>query len=106
MDTALDVALKAIDHIKVTASSHERAFLVEVMGRDCGYLALILIRSSSLPLVFQLLFGHGLGANFIGTGATKVAITFLATNMANLSRCFPRGLGFRCRHRSVPLLKN
>ncbi len=41
MDTALNVALEAIDRIKVTASSHERAFLVEVMGRDCGYLALM-----------------------------------------------------------------
>ena len=40
-DTALNVALEAIDRIKVTASSHERAFLVEVMGRDCGYLALV-----------------------------------------------------------------
>ncbi len=40
-DTALNVALEAIDRIKVTASSHERAFLVEVMGRNCGYLALI-----------------------------------------------------------------
>lgn len=41
VDTALNVALEAIDRIKVTASSHERAFLVEVMGRDCGYLALV-----------------------------------------------------------------
>lgn len=40
VDTALNVALEAIDRLKVTASSHERAFLVEVMGRDCGYLAL------------------------------------------------------------------
>jgi 6-phosphofructokinase 1 len=40
-DTALNIALEAIDRIKVTASSHERAFLVEVMGRDCGYLALM-----------------------------------------------------------------
>lgn len=40
-DTALNVALEAIDRIKVTASSHERAFLVEVMGRNCGYLALV-----------------------------------------------------------------
>lgn len=39
-DTALNVALEAIDRLKVTASSHGRAFLVEVMGRDCGYLAL------------------------------------------------------------------
>jgi 6-phosphofructokinase 1 len=41
VDTALNVALEAIDRIKVTASSHERAFLIEVMGRHCGYLALI-----------------------------------------------------------------
>lgn len=41
VDTALNVALEAIDRIKVTAASHERAFLVEVMGRNCGYLALV-----------------------------------------------------------------
>jgi 6-phosphofructokinase 1 len=41
VDTALNVALEAIDRIKITASSHHRAFLVEVMGRDCGYLALM-----------------------------------------------------------------
>jgi 6-phosphofructokinase 1 len=41
VDTALDVALEAIDRLKVTASSHNRVFLVEVMGRDCGYLAIM-----------------------------------------------------------------
>jgi 6-phosphofructokinase 1 len=41
VDTALNVALEAIDRIKTTAGSHRRAFLVEVMGRDCGYLALM-----------------------------------------------------------------
>ena len=41
VDTALNVALESIDRLKVTASSHERAFLVEVMGRDCGYIALM-----------------------------------------------------------------
>jgi 6-phosphofructokinase 1 len=41
VDTALNIALEAIDRLKVTASSHHRAFLVEVMGRDCGYLALM-----------------------------------------------------------------
>jgi 6-phosphofructokinase 1 len=40
VDTALNIALEAIDRLKVTASSHQRAFLVEVMGRNCGYLAL------------------------------------------------------------------
>ncbi len=41
VDTALNIALEAIDRLKVTASSHQRAMLVEVMGRDCGYLALM-----------------------------------------------------------------
>jgi 6-phosphofructokinase 1 len=41
VDTALNIALEAIDRLKVTASSHKRAFLIEVMGRNCGYLALM-----------------------------------------------------------------
>jgi 6-phosphofructokinase 1 len=41
VDTALNIALEAIDRLKVTAASHKRAFLIEVMGRDCGYLALM-----------------------------------------------------------------
>ncbi|NLE03018.1 MAG: 6-phosphofructokinase [Fibrobacter sp.] len=41
VDTAMNIALEAIDRIKVTASSHHRAFLVEVMGRNCGYIALM-----------------------------------------------------------------
>ena len=40
-DTALNVSLEAIDRLKVTASSHHRAFLIEVMGHHCGYLALM-----------------------------------------------------------------
>jgi 6-phosphofructokinase 1 len=41
VDTALNIALEAIDRLKVTAASHQRAFLIEVMGRNCGYLALM-----------------------------------------------------------------
>jgi 6-phosphofructokinase 1 len=41
VDTTLNTVLDAIDKIKDTASSHQRAFLIEVMGRDCGYLALM-----------------------------------------------------------------
>jgi 6-phosphofructokinase 1 len=37
--TAVDVALESMDRLRVTASSHRRGFLIEVMGRDCGYLA-------------------------------------------------------------------
>ena len=41
VDTALNIALEAIDRLKVTASSHQRSFLIEVMGRNSGYLALM-----------------------------------------------------------------
>jgi 6-phosphofructokinase 1 len=41
VDTALNIALEAIDRLKITASSHQRAFLIEIMGRNCGYLALM-----------------------------------------------------------------
>ncbi|MBL7151311.1 MAG: 6-phosphofructokinase [Candidatus Omnitrophica bacterium] len=39
-DTAINTALGAIDNIRDTATSMERIFVVEVMGRDCGYIAL------------------------------------------------------------------
>ncbi|MGE5488505.1 MAG: ATP-dependent 6-phosphofructokinase [bacterium] len=41
VDTALNIALETIDRLKVTASSHQRAFIVETMGRGSGYLALM-----------------------------------------------------------------
>lgn len=40
LDTAVNTALYAIDNIRDTSTSMERIFVVEVMGRDCGYLAL------------------------------------------------------------------
>lgn len=40
VDTAVNVALDALDKIRDTATSLERVFVVEVMGRDCGYIAL------------------------------------------------------------------
>ncbi len=39
-DTAINTALAAIDNIRDTATSMERIFVVEVMGRDCGFIAL------------------------------------------------------------------
>ena len=74
VDTALNVGLEAIDRLRVTASSHNRAALVEVMGRDCGYLALMLgitggaeavvipeaeIEPEEVAAVMQRAFGRG-----------------------------------------------
>ncbi len=39
-DTAVNTAVEAIDRLRDTATAHDRVFIVEVMGRDAGYLAL------------------------------------------------------------------
>lgn len=39
-DTALNTIIEAVDKIRDTATSHERVFFIEVMGRDAGFLAL------------------------------------------------------------------
>lgn len=41
VDTALNVIMDSIDMINNTASSHGRTFVIEVMGRHCGYLAIM-----------------------------------------------------------------
>jgi|UniRef100_A0A7V3RDV9 6-phosphofructokinase 1 len=41
VDTCLNTVVENIQKLKDTASSHERAFIVETMGRNCGYIALI-----------------------------------------------------------------
>jgi 6-phosphofructokinase 1 len=39
-DTAVNTAIEAIDKIRDTAEAHDRLFIIEVMGRDAGYIAL------------------------------------------------------------------
>lgn len=50
-DSALHRIFEAVDAITTTASSHQRTFVLEVMGRHCGYLALVT--------------GLGVGADYI-----------------------------------------
>lgn len=40
VDTAMNTIVEAIDKIADTATAHRRTFIIEVMGRDCGYLAM------------------------------------------------------------------
>jgi 6-phosphofructokinase 1 len=56
VDTALNVIKTSIDSIRDTASSFSRAFVIETMGRDCGYLALIthLTSGSELCLIPEI----------------------------------------------------
>ncbi len=51
-DTALRRITEALDAISSTAASHKRTFVVEVMGRNCGYLALMSALSSGADYVF------------------------------------------------------
>jgi 6-phosphofructokinase 1 len=41
VDSALNTILDALDRLRDTATSHQRAFIIETMGRNCGYLALM-----------------------------------------------------------------
>lgn len=51
VDTALNTATSCIDRLKDTASSHHRAFIVEVMGRNSGYLALMSALAAGAEMV-------------------------------------------------------
>lgn len=50
VDTALNIIKISIDAIRDTASSFKRAFIIETMGRDCGYLALVSALTSGAEL--------------------------------------------------------
>jgi 6-phosphofructokinase 1 len=71
-DTALNAIVLAVDKIKDTASSHGRAFIIEVMGHNSGYLALV---------------------SAIATGAEAAIIPERKTNLKELART----LNKRCR---------
>jgi 6-phosphofructokinase 1 len=56
VDTALNTIVEACDRISDTARAHRRAFLVEVMGRHCGFLAM---RAGIAAEADAILFGEG-----------------------------------------------
>uniref|UniRef100_A0AAR2K4U6 ATP-dependent 6-phosphofructokinase n=1 Tax=Pygocentrus nattereri TaxID=42514 RepID=A0AAR2K4U6_PYGNA len=51
-DSALHRIIEVVDAITTTAQSHQRAFILEVMGRHCGYLALVTALASGADWVF------------------------------------------------------
>lgn len=51
-DSALHRIIEAVDAIAATAYSHQRCFILEVMGRHCGYLALVAALTSEADYVF------------------------------------------------------
>ena len=69
VDTALNTILDAIDRLRDTATSHNRAFVIEVMGHDCGYLA-----------VMGGILG---GAEIVVTPENGVTISEIASSLAD-----------------------
>lgn len=51
-DTAVNTALDAIDRIRDTAASHDRVFIVEVMGRESGFIALTAGLAGGAEIIF------------------------------------------------------
>lgn len=60
VDTALNTICEACDRISDTARSHRRVFIVEVMGRECGYLAMNAAIASAADAVIFREQGKGL----------------------------------------------
>lgn len=105
VDTALNIIRQSIDSIRDTASSFSRAFVVEVMGRHCGYLALVsaLACGAEVCLVPEVPYdlekiGARLKHEIAGGRGYVVAITAEGTKMADyLTRWINDSIGMEAR---------
>ncbi len=105
VDTALNIIRQSIDSIRDTASSFSRAFVVEVMGRHCGYLALVSALScgAEVCLVPEVPYdlesiGARLRAEIAAGRGYIVAITAEGTKMADyLTRYINDSIGMETR---------
>jgi 6-phosphofructokinase 1 len=72
-DTAVNTALDAIDRIRDTAASHDRLFIVEVMGRNSGFIAVNVGLAGGAETIFapEHLFPIDQAVNQIKAGMTK-----------------------------------
>lgn len=89
VDTAINTIMEACDKISDTASAHERTFIVEVMGRDSGYLAMTSGIAAAADAVL-----------FRESGKTHEQIVDAVTEIVIRSRSRPRG-----RSRRVLIIK-
>lgn len=72
-DTALNTIVSAVDKIRDTASSHERLFFIEVMGRDAGFLALngALASGAEAAIIPEFIVGKDQLSEYIENGFRK-----------------------------------
>lgn len=105
VDTALNIIKNAIDSIRDTASSFRRAFVIETMGRDCGYLALVSAITSGAEICLipeipiDIIEYKGCFESQIRKGRDYfIAIVSEGLNNAHeVSRWFEEELGFESR---------
>lgn len=72
-DTALNTIMQAVDKIRDTASSHERLFFIEVMGRECGFLALngAIASGAEAAIIPEMMLQQDQLADLISNGFRK-----------------------------------
>jgi len=72
-DTALNTIMEAVDKIRDTASSHERLFFIEVMGRECGFLALngAIASGAEAAIIPEMMMQQDQLADLISNGFRK-----------------------------------
>lgn len=72
-DTALNTIMQAVDKIRDTASSHERLFFIEVMGRECGFLALngAIASGAEAAIIPEMMMQQDQLADLISNGFRK-----------------------------------
>ncbi|ADR34541.1 6-phosphofructokinase [Sulfuricurvum kujiense DSM 16994] len=104
VDTALGVIKDAIDQIRDTASSFHRAFVIETMGRDCGYLTLIsaITSGAELCLIPELPVDiddfKGCFQSQIAKGRDYfIAVVSEALDSKKVAEWFEKELGFESR---------
>lgn len=105
VDTALNVIRQSIDSIRDTASSFSRAFVVEVMGRHCGYLAVTSALScgAEICLVPEIDYdldsiGARIKAEIANGRSYVIAVVAEGTNMAEyVTRFITDSIGMEAR---------
>ncbi len=104
-DTAVNVALEALDKIRDTATSLERIFIVEVMGRDSGYIAMQVALAGGCEevLVPERKIDYKLMCEEIKEGNRKGKVSWIiivaegAAEASNISEYIKSNTGFETR---------
>jgi len=104
-DTAANTALAAIDKIRDTATSHERVFIIEVMGRDRGFLALQVGLASGAEFIFVPEIRYSLGkvcrelreARKKGKRSSIIVMAEGAGNSSEIAQTIARRTGYDVR---------